>query len=70
KLKFGLPWWAYSFPLAAITIASFIMYEQSQAAAYLWIASGLLVILTVLVVLLITLTLRAVLRHDICKPGH
>jgi tellurite resistance protein len=46
------------------------MYEQSQTAAYLWIASGLLVVLTVLVVLLVTLTLRAVLRHDICKPGH
>lgn len=70
KLKFGLPWWAYSFPSAAITIASFIMYEKSQSVAYLWIASGLLVLLTGLVILLVTLTLRAVLRHDICKPGH
>jgi tellurite resistance protein len=70
KLTFGLPWWAYSFPLAAITIASFIMYEKSQVITYLWIASGLLVLLTMLVTLLVTLTVRAILRHDICKPGH
>ena len=70
KLKFGLPWWAYSFPTAAITIASFVMYEKSQVVAYQWIATGLLALLTVLVVLLITLTSRAVLNKAICKPGH
>ncbi len=70
KLKFGMPWWAYSFPLAAITIASFVMYEKSQVVAYQWIATGLLALLTVLVLLLITLTSRAVLNKAICKPGH
>ena len=69
KLTFGLPWWAYSFPLAAITIASFAMYEKTQVVAYQWIATGLLVLLTALVVLLVALTLRAVIRRDICKPG-
>jgi tellurite resistance protein len=70
KLKFGLPWWAYTFPLAAITIASFIMYEKSQVVTYQWIASSLLVLLTLLVALLVTLTVKDVLRHNICKPGH
>jgi tellurite resistance protein len=70
KLTFGLPWWAYSFPLSAITIASFVMYEKSHVVAYQWIASGLLVLLTGLVTLLVVLTLRAVFRNDVCKPGH
>ncbi|CAA6826196.1 MAG: C4-dicarboxylate transporter/malic acid transport protein, partial [uncultured Thiotrichaceae bacterium] len=28
RLQFALSWWAYSFPTAAITIASFVMYEK------------------------------------------
>jgi tellurite resistance protein len=36
KLSFFLSWWAYSFPLAVITIASLLMYEQTSAVAYLF----------------------------------
>ena len=30
KLEFYLSWWAYSFPSAAITIATLLMYERLQ----------------------------------------
>jgi len=68
KLRFFLSWWAYSFPLAAVTIASLLMYEQTGASAYLHVGVGLLLALTGIVVLLLVRTLSAVRKHGICVP--
>ncbi len=70
KLEFFLSWWAYSFPLAAISIASMLMYELSGVDAYRWIGAGLLLLLTLLVALLLVRTGVAVAKHRICVPGH
>ncbi len=70
KLKFSLSWWAYSFPLAAISIASMSMYELTGNSVYQWIGGGLLLLLTSLVGLLLIRTGIAVKRQGICIPGH
>jgi tellurite resistance protein len=70
RLKFFLSWWAYSFPLAAISIASMVMYELSGTDAYRWIGAGLLLLLTAIVALLLVRTGIAVVKHRICLPGH
>lgn len=70
RLKFFLSWWAYSFPLAAMTIATLIMAKTSGLALYTGIAAALLTLLSLLVTLLLVLTLRAVLRREICVEGH
>jgi tellurite resistance protein len=70
KLEFFLSWWAYSFPLAAISIASMLMYELSGVAAYRWIGAGLLLLLTGIVLLLLVRTGIAIAKHRICVPGH
>ncbi|MCP3672155.1 MAG: C4-dicarboxylate ABC transporter [Gammaproteobacteria bacterium] len=70
KLEFFLSWWAYSFPLAAISIASMVMFEQTKMPLYLWIGGGLLLLLTGIVSLLLTRTVIAVKRQGICLPGH
>ncbi len=66
SLKFFLSWWAYSFPLTAITIASFLMYEQSGNILFLRIAGVLLGIASVVIVSLLGRTLLAVKRKEIC----
>lgn len=68
KLGFFLSWWAYSFPVAAITIASLSMYEQTDAGAYLFIGGGLLLVLTGIVALLLVRTVGAIRKHGICVP--
>ncbi len=70
KLNFFLSWWAYSFPIAAITIASFIMATVTGLSAYANIATGLLSLLTLLVAGLLIRTVIAVLRKEICVEGH
>ena len=70
RLEFFISWWAYSFPLAAISIATLLMSEVSGNPIFRWIGGGLVVILTAVVSLLIVRTLDAVFRHRICVPGH
>ena len=66
KLEFFLSWWAYSFPMAAMTLATFLMYEQLELLFFKWLGVALLGLLTALVSVLIGKTARAVQRRAIC----
>ena len=66
KLPFFLSWWAYSFPIAAITIASFLMYERSGKELFVFIATILLLILFFIIALLVKKTYKAVNMEKIC----
>lgn len=66
RLKSFLSWWAYSFPLAALTIASQRMARFVDAVGYGYLAYGLLIVLSLLIGLLGMRTLVAVWRREIC----
>ncbi len=70
RLPFGLPAWAYSFPLAAITIATFLMYELTEVDVYRWLGVAFLVLLNVVVMALLARTFVAVRNRQICVPGN
>lgn len=66
NLKFFLSWWAYSFPLAAITIASLVMFEHSGLVLFLRLSGLLLGIASVVIAGLLARTVLAVKRREIC----
>ncbi|EFO81286.1 C4-dicarboxylate transporter/malic acid transport protein [Oscillochloris trichoides DG-6] len=66
KIKFYLSWWAYSFPMAALTIATIFMYSKSKLAFHQGLAYILLSLLSLLILTLLGLTLRAVGKKEIC----
>jgi tellurite resistance protein len=68
-IQYYLSWWAYSFPLAAITIATFAMYEQTGMDVFAVIAWALLTLVTLLVAYLLYRTFRAVRTKSICIPN-
>lgn len=68
RLPFYLSWWAYSFPLAAVTIASYAMHEASGVGAYLVVAHALLATATAVIGFLIVRTVIAAWRGQICVP--
>lgn len=70
RLKFFLSWWAYSFPLAAITIATLLMANKTGLAGYAWLGGALLAVLTTIIAILLGRTAMAVLRREICVEGH
>ena len=68
RLPFALSWWAYTFPLAALTIANFAMAERSDAAVYRWIGFGLYGVLVLVIVALVVKTLSEMRHGRICVP--
>jgi tellurite resistance protein len=70
KVPFFLSWWAYSFPIAAITIATLAMAEQSGGKSFYTLAAVMLAILTLVIAVLLVRTMLAVSRREICLEGH
>lgn len=71
RLKSFLSWWAYSFPIAALTIATLLMAKESGKAFFAWSGVGLLAFLTAVIMVLIVRTIQAMRRRTICvDEGH
>jgi tellurite resistance protein len=68
NMPFALSWWALSFPLAALTIASFGYAEAAGSAAHRLIGAGLLALLVAVVSGLILSTWLAIRAGQICLP--
>jgi tellurite resistance protein len=64
--KFYLSWWAYSFPLAAISIATALMYHQTRMIVYKYIFVSLIIILFSVIAILGYKTIKAIKRIEIC----
>jgi len=68
RTRFYLSAWACSFPLAALTIASFSMAQRTGAFGYALIGEVALAVTTVVVAALAARTVLAVARREICVP--
>ncbi|MDP2062305.1 MAG: SLAC1 anion channel family protein [Phaeovulum sp.] len=68
RLPFALSFWALSFPVAALTIASLLHHEATGTGGYLWLGAALLAVLSLLIAGLVGRTLLAMVRGEICKP--
>lgn len=66
KIKFYLSWWAYSFPLAAISLATILMYHTSGLFLFRVLAYILLLALNFLVLFLLIRTAKGILNKSIC----
>ncbi|MAW86333.1 MAG: C4-dicarboxylate ABC transporter [Phyllobacteriaceae bacterium] len=68
RLPFMITWWAYSFPLAALTIST-LAYGAAAGIAGLILAGQILYgVLVAVIVMLLARTGMAIARGDICKP--
>jgi tellurite resistance protein len=68
RLRFYLSWWAYSFPLAAVSIAMMQMYQLTAEPIHRDLGIGLLMMLSGIVLVLLVSTVTAVLQRRICVP--
>lgn len=70
KLNFALSWWAFTFPVAAMIIASYLMAQLTTHDIYLWIGLVLHSLLMLLVLLLLKKTFNAMKLKQICTDQH
>lgn len=65
-IQFFLSWWAYSFPTAAFTIASMLMFHQTGIVFFGWLSWLMLALLTGIILLLLFKTGVAMAKGNVC----
>ena len=68
KLPFALSWWALSFPLAALAVASFVYGRAAASGPHIAIGLVVLGALVLVVAGLLWRTGLAIARDEICRP--
>jgi tellurite resistance protein len=66
RIKYYLSWWAYTFPTAAMTMATILMYHQSHLDFFRYLALLLLAFLSLIILVLSMMTIAAIARKEIC----
>lgn len=67
-LPFALSWWALSFPVAALTIATLVYGALTVSRGHVWAGYALLTLLAAIVFALVGRTLLGALRGEIFRP--
>ncbi|AZR82352.1 SLAC1 anion channel family protein [Thiomicrospira sp. S5] len=70
QVKFALSCWAYTFPLAAISIASFKLFDLTNQVVFQWLGIALLALLSLMILVFAWKTIQAVRNRHICTPEH
>lgn len=68
KIPFFVSWWAYSFPIAAFTIGTIIMFEQSHTLFFQTLSYLMLTLVSILLSVLIVKTVNAAVKGSIFQP--
>ncbi len=66
KLEFFISWWAFTFPLTAVTIASILAYHKTGSMFCYYIAGGFLILSTVVVSFVAYKTIYYMFKKEIC----
>lgn len=66
KIKFYLSWWAYSFPIAAITIATILMFHETRVILFKYISLTLFTLLCLVISVLLIKTTISIFKREIC----
>ena len=66
KLEFFISWWAFTFPLTAVTIASILAYHKTGSMFCYYLAGVLLVISTIVVSFVAYKTIYHMFKKEIC----
>jgi tellurite resistance protein len=68
RLPFALSWWAYSFPLAALTTATAVYADAIGSPVTRAAFVGLYILLSAVIAILAAKTITAIRRGEICRP--
>lgn len=66
RIKYYLSWWAYSFPMTAITIASILMFHETDVEMFKYLSWLFFIIVNIIIIILLTKTVVAISKKEIC----
>ncbi len=65
-LKFFISWWAFTFPLTAVTIASMLAYKLTHIVLYKYFAYLFMIVACVVILLVAVTTVKNMLKGKVC----
>jgi tellurite resistance protein len=65
-LKFFISWWAFTFPLTAITIASMLAFKITHLVLYKYLAFIFMIVSTIVILLVAITTIKNMLKGKVC----
>ncbi|KGF68340.1 C4-dicarboxylate ABC transporter [Hoeflea sp. BAL378] len=68
RLPFALSWWALTFPVAALSVASFVFARETGSEPHRMVGFGLTAVLALAVATLAVRTAQAIRAKAICQP--
>lgn len=66
KIGFSITWWAYTFPMAAITIATIMVFTITKSTILFWLSQTLILVTTLLVGIVLGKTIKAIQKREVC----
>ncbi len=66
KLKFFISWWAFVFPVAAMAIASMLMYHLTKDGTLYVLSLIMIAVTTAMTGIVLMKTLQHMKKHEIC----
>jgi tellurite resistance protein len=68
KIKFFISWWAFVFPLAAVSIATMLAHKITHDSVMLYLSYILIAITTLVLLLVVYKTIENIKAKNICIP--
>ena len=68
RINFFVSWWAYTFPMCAVTIATTLAFKFTGLILFAWLATLLLTMTTLIVAMVTIKTIHAFHRNMVCIP--
>ncbi len=65
-LKFFISWWAFTFPLTAVTISSMLAYKITKLVLYKYFALLFMIVATVVITIVALSTIKYMVLGEIC----
>lgn len=66
KIKFFISWWAYVFPVAAMTIATMLMQHQTGNVILLYCSYVMVIVTSIIIGIVLFQTIKNMTNHNIC----
>ncbi|OUD13751.1 SLAC1 anion channel family protein [Thioflexithrix psekupsensis] len=66
RLKFFISWWAFTFPMAAMTIATIVRYQLTQQPFFEFLSYILLILSTLIITTVAVRTIQHIIKGEIC----
>jgi len=66
KIKFFISWWAFVFPVAAMSIGTMLMYHQTNDTILYFSSYLMLVVTSAIIVIVLYQTIKNITNHNVC----